>query len=190
VLPSPVGLQARPFLQFHLQRFDPEDHVVGRGHEMMLGVAVHQQHPSAADRNHLHHPVNEMVEDLLNGEIARERARELHQNRRQPLLIHHPSPHAQESPCATRVRSGIANCERHFTPSGDHSPTLRIGPACSPTTRPGAPAARLRALRPCGEPRWRTVWRTTFLTAEQREQLRPTTTTRSHRQRQVPHPPA
>jgi len=32
-----------------------------------------------------------MVEDLLNGEVARERTRELHQNRRQPLLIHHPS---------------------------------------------------------------------------------------------------
>ena len=42
VPPSPIGLQARPFLQLHLQGFDAKDHVVGGSNEMMLGVAVHQ----------------------------------------------------------------------------------------------------------------------------------------------------
>ena len=156
VLPGPVGLQARPFLKFHLQGFDAEDHVVGGGDEMVLAVAVHQQHPSAADRNDLHDPVGEMVEDLLDGEITGQSPRELHENRRQPLLIHHPSDLRTSKPVRHLGPERLRGLRPHFTPNGDRS---RLCGSEQPVRQLFAPALGLLVfgLYSTCEPRWRKV---------------------------------
>jgi hypothetical protein len=77
-----ISLQAWSFLQVHLQRFDVEDHVVRRGHEVMLGVADHQQDASAVDRDDFDDMVDEMIQDRLDREVARQRPCEVDQHAR------------------------------------------------------------------------------------------------------------
>jgi len=63
---------------------------------VMLGVAIHEQHASAVHRNDLDDVVNEVIEDRLDREIARQRAGKVHhQHRREPFFVHR-APLAEE----------------------------------------------------------------------------------------------
>jgi len=57
-----------------------------------------------------------------------------------------PPINARENPCATRVRSGFADCEPHFTPSGDRQGRVSYAADADADASTAVKASTLAAL--------------------------------------------
>ena len=111
-----VGLQARPLLQLHLERLDTEDDVVGGCYEMVLSVAIHQEHAGSVYRDHLDDVINEMVEDRLDGEVTGQGPGELDENRASRCSST-PHPHNPSAGLAAESPERRASCDHSTLPT-------------------------------------------------------------------------
>lgn len=84
-----ISGDTRTLPQRRLDLLKPQRRFIGRGDVVRAGTTRDQRHTSAADRQHIHDPNNEMIQDRLNGKVRHQSPRELDQHVRKPTLDFH-----------------------------------------------------------------------------------------------------
>jgi hypothetical protein len=88
-----ISGDARTLPQRGLDLLEPQRRVIGRGDVVRTDTRRDQRHTGGADRQHIHDPNNEMIQDRLNGKVRHQGSRELDKQVTKPTLdLHNPPP--------------------------------------------------------------------------------------------------